>query len=673
MRTIGIDVGGTFTDLAVLDGESGQIRVAKVPTTPADPAQGFADVLREIGEDATGEVRIVHGTTIATNAVLERNGAKMAIVMTRGFRDLLEIGRTRRQGPGLFNTKFVKAAPLVPRSRRFEVEERLLADGSVWTALGEDSLARVCDELAGSAPEVVVVCLLHSYRNAAHEEQVKEAIRARLPGVKIVTSADVVPEYREYERLSTAVINGFVLPKMEGYLGRLDGLMHDGQSLYVMASNGGSMTAATAARFPARTILSGPAGGVNGGLLICGAAGIKDFITCDMGGTSTDVSLVHDLKASVVQESAIGGMPLKLPQLDINTVGAGGGSIAWVDIDGSLRIGPQSAGAVPGPACYGRGGVALTVTDANLVLGRLDERTLLGGRMRLDRAASAAALAGLETTAKYKNRERLADGVITLAVTRMVSAIREISVERGVDPRPYTLFAMGGAGPLHAVAIAAALGIESILIPRFPGNLSAIGLTAADIRYDFAATVLDACTDAALVQAIAVLDRLAGRARKRLRADGFADGAIRVEHMVDMRYRGQAFELTVPMATEWKDAAQLIHEFEALYARRYGFKREGKVIEMVAARVVGTGVVARPLFAAGAIAHDSPRDVVRRPVYFDGRWVAECAVHWRDDLAHDAPLDGPAIVEEFGSTTVVPPGWRLRVDPWGNLRLARHG
>ncbi|MEK7836029.1 MAG: hydantoinase/oxoprolinase family protein, partial [Pseudomonadota bacterium] len=373
---IGIDTGGTFTDLASFDPETATIQVAKVPSTPGDPAEA----IRRLLVDRPGPPgRVIHGTTVATNALLERKGAKVALITTRGFRDTLEIGSTRRASPGLFNTKFIKPAPLVPRSCRFEVDERLMADGGVLRPLDEAGLARTGGQLRALQPEVVAVCLLHSYVNSRHEQRVRELVREQLGDCPVVISAEVVPEFREFERLSTTVINSYTLPRMSGYLNRLAGHVAacGGDGLYVMGSNGGIMTAATAAAFPVRTILSGPAGGVRGAACVAEAAGVRDILTCDMGGTSTDVSLVRELAPDLVQDSMIAGLPLKLPQLDINTVGAGGGSIAWVDTDGSLRVGPQSAGAVPGPACYARGGQSVTVTDANFHLGRLGPRSLI--------------------------------------------------------------------------------------------------------------------------------------------------------------------------------------------------------------------------------------------------------------------------------------------------------
>jgi len=676
MRSFGIDVGGTFTDLAAYDEASGAFSVAKVPTSPADPSQAVLDVLNSAGMPVTDVGRIVHGTTVATNALLERKGARVALVTTEGFRDLLEIGRTRRASPGLFNTKYVKPTPLIPRSSRLEVRERMLADGSVWRSLDATSVARACDRLVELRPEVVAVCLLHAYANPAHEHELRDAVLSRFDGVKVVLSSDVIPEYREYERLSTTVVNAYVLPAIEGYLSRLGRqLGAAGNRLFIMGSNSGIMSVATASAFPARTILSGPAGGVNGAIGVGEAAGLRDLVTCDMGGTSTDVSLVRGLTAGETQESMIAGVPLKLPQLDINTVGAGGGSIAWVDIDGGLRVGPLSAGAVPGPACYGRGGEAPTVTDANLHLGRLSSGSLLGGRLRLDASYAREALARLAVRASYPDVEQLAEGIIRLAITHMVGAIREISIERGHDPRVFTLIPMGGAGPMHAAEIAHEMGIRRALVPKHPGNLSATGLLSSDIRYDLSRTLIAELTDGAFDRAMAVLRELDEQARARLAEHGFSERDIGVESSVDLRYRGQAFELSVRVPVAGNIVGTVREEFGNLYAQRYGFRRAGHPAEIVALRVAARGRVRRPHLEEHAPQREPLHTAIKehRAGYFGGRWHGSCPVYARTRLGAGASLAGPAIIEEFGSTTVVPPGWTAFIDTLGHLVLESAG
>ena len=673
MLSIGIDTGGTFTDLAFYDGVEGVIKVIKVPSTVSDPSQAVLQILDKLGQANREHARIIHGTTVGTNILLERRGSDLAVLGTIGFRDLLEIGRTKRASPGLFNTKFVKQPPLVRRSRRFEIEERLGVGGTVARPLSDKSVRTVCQSLAESPPDVVVICFLHSFANATHELDARKIVEECLPGVHVIVSSDVVPEYREFERLTTSVINGYILPRVKAYLERLgDQIGKRGEKLYVMGSNGGILQAGAAAVLPARTILSGPAGGVNGALLTCLAAGIPDFITCDMGGTSTDVALIRNFEPIMVQESTIAGVPLKLPQLDINTVGAGGGSIAWVDIDGRLSVGPQSAGADPGPACYGRGGTDVTVTDANLLLGRLSTDTLLAGELRLDRNKSQRAIAELAGRCRYEDTDRFAEGVIRLAVARMASAIREVSIERGHDPRAFCLIPLGGAGPLHAAELARELGISKVAVPRFPGNLSAVGLISSDIRHDFARTVLlDArCHDGPALEPL-MADMMAD-ARASLERDGFEREAARFQLFADMRYRGQAFDLTVPILDTMATAEALIARFEQLYTQRYGHSRKGKPIDIVTLRVVATGIVPRPKLSPitkhnGCASSASQR---RRSVFFEGVWHPDCKVLMRDQLGSGFEVKGPAVIEEYGSVTIVPPSWQAVVDEFGNLRLA---
>lgn len=667
---IGIDTGGTFTDLATIDPCSGQVTVTKVPSTPADPAEAIRQLLVDRRGAAEG---VVHGTTVATNVVLERKGASVALITTLGFRDSLEIGRTRRGSPGLFNTKFVKHPPLIARSRRFEVDERMLADGTVLRPLDLNGLKAIVEALKAISPQAVVVCLLHSYANDAHERQVRDVLRRELPACPVVLSSEVVPEFREYERLSTAVINAYTLPSMSGYLGRLSGHVesNDVGELFVMGSNGGIMTAASASNFPARTVLSGPAGGVRGATLIAEAAGVRSILTCDMGGTSTDVSLVKDLHPDMVQDTMIAGLPLKLPQFDIQTVGAGGGSIAWIDVDGSLHVGPQSAGAMPGPACYGRGGTAVTVTDANLCLGRLGAKSLIGGALDLDPKLARKALEDLGARAKFDDLDKLAHGVLQLVTANMVGALREISIERGHDPRDFTLLPFGGAGPLHATDIAREMGISRILVPKHSGNLSAIGLLASDIRYDFARTVLALVDDAVTAKLDAILAELESQGMHALERDGFGLDDSRITCSIDMRHRGQAFALSVPIERELPSADALKARFASLYKQRYGVTRADQPVETVAVRISAIGLVRRKVTPRALPASGRASDAIkaRRPVYFEGRWIDDCPVYRRDGLGAGCTLSGPAIIEEFGSTTVVPASWKLVVDDWGNLRM----
>ncbi|HEY7870476.1 MAG TPA: hydantoinase/oxoprolinase family protein, partial [Methylomirabilota bacterium] len=479
MYVVGIDVGGTFTDLTAVDGRTGRILVTKVPSQPQDEAAAVLAGLEALGI-AGGEVRrLVHGTTVGTNAVLERRGARVALLTTAGFRDLIEIGRTKRNIPALFVPTFVRPKPVVERRHRFEVIERLGPDGAVLVPLDPASIECALDGALAAGAEAVAVCLLHAYLDPGHEHRVADAVKGRAPGLPVSCSADVVAEYREFERFSTTVLNAYLQPLMEGYLTALEerllatGYRH---GVLTVASSGGMMTTDTARRLPIKTIFSGPAGGVSQACFLAAAADIRDFITYDMGGTSTDVCLVRDREPIMTADSMVGAFPVKVAQIDMHTVGAGGGSIAWLDVDGSLQVGPRSAGASPGPAAYGLGGTQPAVTDANVVLGRIGTRRRLGGRIALDAGLARRAVGDLAARmARPLAVEALADGIVTIAVARMTSAIREISIQRGHDPRDFTLIAFGGAGPMHALAMAEEIGIPRVLVPRHPGNFSALG------------------------------------------------------------------------------------------------------------------------------------------------------------------------------------------------------
>lgn len=669
MISIGIDTGGTFTDVAAYESDTGTISVIKVPSNPAHPDEAILRALEALALPVDQIDRLVHGTTVATNALLERRGARLALITTEGFRDTIEIGRTRRAEPGLFNTKATRPPPLIPRSNRLEVAERMLVDGSVLRPLDEVSVGRALDALAAIEPDAVVVCLLHSYINASHERCIREMITARFPRLPVQLSSDLLPEYREYERLSTSVINTYVLPFMADYLNRLSAQISlQRQRLFVMSSNGGSMTAKTAAKEPARTFLSGPAGGVEAAILVGRTAGIENLITCDMGGTSTDVSFVRKFKAEVTTETMIAGLPLKLPQLDINTVGAGGGSIAWIDVDGALRVGPHSAGAVPGPVCYGQGGTALTVTDASLHLGRLGTDSLLAGGLRLDRALATKALNRLCAEVAFPDTHHLAEGIIRLTVAKMCGAIREISIERGYDPGRAVLVPMGGAGPMYAADIAHEMKISRILIPPYPGNMSAMGLLAADIRHDLTKTWMADFENFDMKDLQTIIKSLGEEGLALLRDEGFAVEQSDVEPAVDLRYRGQAFELTVPITNDIQ-LDVMRRDFERLYETRYGFRPEGRAIDIIAVRVVVYGRVHALQFKQiERQAHDI--ETARkgtRPVYFSGQWHESCPVYDRARFGAGAALAGPAVIEEYGSTTTLPPGWQAEVDPWGQL------
>jgi len=677
MFIVGIDVGGTFTDLTAVDAGTGRVVVTKVPSLPRNEAGAVLAGLQALGIASHDVRRLVHGTTVGTNAVLERRGARVAVLTTAGFRDLIEIGRTKRNIPALFVPTFVRPKPVVDRRLRFEITERLAADGSVLTPLDPATVERALDAALAGGAEALAICLLHSYLNPEHERLVADAAKGRHPGLPVSCSAEVVAEYREFERFSTTVLNAYLQPLMESYLtGLEERLLATGYAhgVLTIASSGGMMTTETARRLPIKTIFSGPAGGVSQACFVGAATGIRDLITYDMGGTSTDVCLVRDLAPLMTSDGMVGAFPVKVPQIDMHTVGAGGGSIASLDVDGSLQVGPRSAGARPGPAAYGLGGTEPTVTDANVVLGRIGTNRRLGGSIAIDPARAREAVAGLAARMGGSlTVEALAEGIITIAVARMTSAIREVSIQRGHDPRDFTLFAFGGAGPMHSLALAEAIGIPSVLVPRHPGNFSALGLLTADIKHDDVRTRVGP-----LPERMAVLPGLFAEmedaARRQLEIEGFAADQQRLARSLDLRYLGQAFELSVAVGDV--AASSALETIEAAFHRRhldmYGHSSPGARVELVNARLTAYGVVPKPAAErqqAGRASLDAAL-VERRTIWFADA-PHDCPVWERERLPERARLEGPAIVEEFGATTVIPPGWRGAMDEHGNLRFER--
>ncbi len=673
MFIVGIDVGGTFTDLTAVDDATGRVVVTKVPSRPRNEAAAVLDGLAALGIAPRDVRRLVHGTTVGTNAVLERRGAPVAVLTTAGFRDLIEIGRTKRNIPALFVPTFVRPKPVVERKRRFEVVERLVADGSVLVPLDMASVERALDAAVESGAEAIAVCLLHAYLNPAHERIIADTAKGRCPGVPVSCSADVVAEYREFERFSTTVLNAYLQPLMDGYLSGLErqlravGYAH---GVLTVASSGGMMTTETARRLPIKTIFSGPAGGVSQACFVGNSAAVRDLITYDMGGTSTDVCLVRDLMPLATSDGMVGAFPVKVPQIDMHTVGAGGGSLAWLDLDGSLQVGPRSAGATPGPAAYGLGGIEPTVTDANVVLGRIGTTRRLGGSITIDAARARQAVADLAARmGRVMTVDALAEGIVRIAVARMTSAIREISIQRGHDPRDFTLVAFGGAGPMHALALADEIGIPRVLVPRHPGNFSALGLLASDIKHDEVRTRVGPLRERWSLLA-GLFAGMEGGVRRQLELEGFDAPQQRMRRSLDLRYRSQAFELNLELGDEPLAAVEAA--FHQRHQAMYGHADPTATIELVNARLSAYGVVAKPEPERHQVAAASLEAALieRRPVRFEGA-VHDCPVWERERLPGDAALRGPAIVEEFGATTVVPPGWRGTVDVYGNLRFER--
>ena len=664
---VGVDVGGTFTDL-VAYGADGGLHSAKVPSLPGEQWRGVLDALASLGIESASIRAFVHGTTIATNALLERKGATSGLVTTEGFRDLLEIGKGRRLVGGLFDPEWRRPAPLVPRNRRLEVPERIAADGSVVRPLDGFDFDALAARLRDKGVEAVAVALLNSYVDDAHERAVARELASRLPGVAICESAALTPERGEFERTSTAVLNAYLTPVMRAYLAALEKALLErdiSAPVNIMGSNGGAMTLAAAAERCAGTFLSGPVGGVTGAVRIAESAGVGDIITFDMGGTSTDVALVHDLAPRMSHDNQINAYPLKMPQLDIHTIGAGGGSIVWMQPDGTLGVGPQSAGAVPGPACYGRGGTEATVSDANLLLGRLPLGRALSGGLVLDAEKARSAFEALGARIGG-NAEvvTLASAALRIAVARMAGAVREVSVHRGFDPRDFTLLGFGGAGPMHAMPVAEELGISRVLVPRFPGHLSALGQMLADLRRDTVAAwggrVSELPIDALHARGSAMWDDGAAK----LEADGIPRDRHRHEFTLDVRYLGQSFTLPIrwdPSDTDW---TPLRAAFDTRHEETFGYADPANDIEIVNVRLVSIGDIDKPLVDF-APAGDGDPVIERRAVWF-GEWI-ETPIIDRERLAAGWRIAGPAIVEEAGGTTVAPPGWTIEVDAGGAL------
>ena len=680
---VAIDIGGTFTDATLVDEESGSATIAKVLTTPADPSEGFMRAFeRALGErDAARVGSVVHATTVATNAIIEGKIARSGFVTTEGFRDLLEIARQVR--PTLYDTQFTKTPPLVPRDRAVAVRERLGPAGEVLVELDDESVREAAAVLARERVESVAVCLLHSYVNPEHERRIGEILAEELPGVPVSLSSDVAPEFREYLRASTTVINAVVRPVVERYLGRIEARLADAgvtATLLVMQSSGGVFGSAAAARKPVFMVESGPAAGVIASAHLGATVGIPDILSFDMGGTTAKVGLVQDGEPSVTKDYNVGGhagagigrmslsgYPVRTPVVDLVEIGAGGGSIAWVDSGGLLRVGPQSAGADPGPVCYGRGGTEPTVTDANVVLGRLNPAFFLGGEMRLDVDAARAAIEERLATPLGLTVTEAAYGIVEIANAAMVNALHLISVQRGYDPRDFVLVAFGGAGPVHANAIAREAEMPRLLVPPSPGIFSATGLLTTDLKRDAATTVMRRADEVSAAELDVVFEELERDGAEELAAEGLPRDRVEFVRALDMRYVGQSYELAVPAGDE------LIERFHAHHERVYGFAAPTEPVEIVSVRLTSVGRIAKPparTLARGA----APEAKETRPVYFaEADGFVDCPIYGRESLPAGATLSGPVVVEELDSTTVVHPGYRVRADENANLIVEREG
>jgi N-methylhydantoinase A len=674
---LGVDIGGTFTDLVLLHEETGQLTVVKVPSLPADPVAALVAAVHraEISSDSVS--LLSHGTTIVTNAVLEGKLPRTALITTQGFQDVLEIGRHLR--PDMYDLFQDKPTPIVPRDLRFEVQERMAPDGTALIPLDPVSARSAVKAVKADGASAVAISFLNAYANATHESAMKGYLVKALPGVSVSASSEVCREIREFERTSTVVLNAAAMPIVSRYLEvlrrRTADLLPNTQVL-LMQSNGGSMTVAAARQAPVHLIYSGPAAGVLAAQFIGRLTGRENVLGFDMGGTSTDISLIYRGEPRMTTEATVGGYPVRLPVLDVHTIGAGGGSVAWLDSGGGLQVGPKSAGADPGPVAYNCGGEEPTVTDANLVLGRLNPERFLGGEMRLDLDAALAAIREKIAIPLELDPIVAAAGIVRIANANMERALKVSSAERGYDPREFTLVAFGGAGPVHAAALAKEVGFPWVLVPEAPGVFSALGLLVADIRHDFAKTYMmraDQVAPSALASLYAELEALGSDA---LREDGIESERWVLQRAADLRYVGQAYEVNVPVPDSLLDAAavsEVVRRFHAEHQRLYAHSASGDPVEFVSLRLAALGPVLPPALRKQPTRGSASPKGCRRVFFEEANGFVDCSIYERASLGPGAILEGPAIAEQMDSTTVVHPGQVASVDEWGNLVIGAGG
>ena len=673
---LAIDVGGTFTDIVLVNLATGGLQLLKTPSTPDDPSRGFivgvTRILETNGVDYSQVRRIFHGTTIATNAILEGKGTPVGVLVSDGFKYVLEIGRhsmTRLANPHVW----VKPERPVPPERVLEIAERTAFDGSIVTVLDEDAVLSAAEHFRSQGIESIAVSLNHSYANPAHEQRARELVLETFPGAHLSLSSEVLPVFREYERTITTVLNAYVMPRVSYYIENLDHELRRlgvEAPLLIMKSNGGVIGAETAIRQPVHTALSGPAAGVMAAIDVAANTGVEDCISFDMGGTSTDVSLVNRRTPTITLNGELGDWPVQLPMLDIATIGAGGGSIAWLTAAGNLNVGPRSAGAAPGPVCYGLGGTEPTVTDANLALGRIND-TIAGGALTLDAEAAKAAIQDKIAAPLGLDLHRAAHGILQIVNYNMMGAIRNVSVERGHDPRNFALVAFGGAGPMHSVSVARLLDMTTVIAPASPGVASAYGLLVADFKNDYARTSIQKPPSYDLEAMEAIYRELEGEATQWLDAEAVPFGRRESARFADLRYAHQGFEVTVELQGSKVDSATLdatIQNFHREHDRLFGFSLD-QPVEIVTVRVTARGQLESAGMASLARGLSGPGEslIGQRQVYFeDTGGFVPCGIYDRAKLAPGSTVDGPAILENIDSTVVIDPGWRARIDEYGN-------
>ena len=664
---VAVDIGGTFTDLVAFNVAESRLYHAKRLTTPDNLVNGILDCIDYSGLALADATQLIHGSTVAINTLIERKGARTALLVTKGTRDVYAIGRGNR--PDAYNLFFARPKPLTPRASIFEVDERMLAGGVVRTPVDEAEIEGLAEIIAGQDYDSVAVCFLHSYANVSHEEQAGAILRRKLPGVYVSLSHEIMREYREYERISTTAVNAYIGPKVSGYVGALEGSLRKhgfAGELSIMQSNGGVMSPEVAARRPVMMMESGPVGGIIACAEIAAALGYPNSISFDMGGTTAKASLVRDRMPAMAEGYYVGGYesgdPVMIPVVDIVEVGAGGGSIAWIDDGGALKVGPRSAGSAPGPICYGLGGLEPTITDANVVLGRLDPAGFLGGDMQLDRAGALAGVEARIAGPLGMDAQAAARAIVDIAIAKMSLAVRQVSVEKGYDPRDFALVASGGAGPLHAVAIARDLRIPTVVIPWFPSHFSALGMLLADERHDAVRTFPARIDTVDFVQIGSVIAELEAGLRGMAR-----QSQTNVEYFLDLRYVGQEFNLSVPVTAAQiadGDRASIRSAFDALHKARYEHNADHEPVEMINVRLVARAPRPKPGMPTPGSETSAPR---RAMVSMASGPAMDCVVRERASLLAGEVLVGPALIQEYGSTTVVFPDDRCEVAPTGEL------
>ena len=681
---IGIDVGGTFTDLVAFDEKAGEIFFLKVPSTPFDPSKGVIDALKDLMKKREPEVSLfVHASTIGTNLFLGQLGLKIpkgAVITTEGFKDILEIGRQKR--PELYNPFFERPRPLIERHLRFGIKERINFKGEVLKPIDEQEVKSVAQKIKQEKVETIAIVFLHAYINPEHEKKAKEILKQQLPGMVIMTSSEIDPEYREYERMSTTVINSLLVPVVSTYLRKIKNRLKELKvkaPLYIMQSNGGLATFEVASQIPVATIESGPATGVIASAYWSKMLGIENILSFDMGGTTAKAGVVVKGIPQMINEYEVGGnvhsgrilkgsgYPIRYPFIDLAEVSGGGGTIAWIDHGNALRVGPLSAGADPGPACYGKGGENPTVTDANLILGRLNPVGISGGKIKVFSELAEKSIRKKIAEPLGISIVQAAYGIIEIVNTHMIRALRLVSVERGYDPRDFVILAFGGAGPMHAAFLAEGLGVKNIVIPPNPGVFSALGLMLADFRHDFVRNIMKPASEINTELLEKIFGEIEKKAKKILQKEGFSPNHIVMERNLELRYLGQSYELIVPFHKNFKVILQLFHQ---KYQKMYSYSMPDEPVEVVNIHLIAYGLIRKPKFRKIPFTSSSSDALIdKKMVFFKGNAWIETPIYSRDALLPGHKINGPAIIEQSDATTVIPPGWNAVVDEFLNLTL----